>query len=71
MFPRGPIRTPATDITLAWPTFSAAADEAGLSRRYGGIHLEEGDEDARKAGQRIGQSVWTKAGQLFRGHDQH
>jgi vanadium-dependent haloperoxidase-like protein/uncharacterized protein DUF6851 len=63
--------TPATDITLAWPTFSAAADEAGLSRRYGGIHLEEGDEDARKAGQRIGQSVWTKAGQLFRGHDQH
>ncbi|GAB3407547.1 vanadium-dependent haloperoxidase [Flindersiella endophytica] len=60
--------TPAADITLSWPTFTAAADEAGLSRRYGGIHLEEGDEDARKAGQRIGQDVWTKAGQLFHGN---
>jgi hypothetical protein len=59
--------TPATDVTLSWPTFTAAADEAGLSRRYGGIHLEAGDEDARKAGQRIGHGAWTKANRLFRG----
>src|SRR5439155_20769528 len=25
---------PSTDVTLSWPTFSAAADEAGISRRY-------------------------------------
>ena len=30
--------TPAKDVTLYWPTFSAAANEAGMSRRYGGIH---------------------------------
>src|SRR5207237_10674357 len=27
---------PASKVTLSWPTFSAAADEAGMSRRYGG-----------------------------------
>ncbi|MBA2682055.1 MAG: hypothetical protein H0U76_27140 [Ktedonobacteraceae bacterium] len=34
---------PATDLTLSWPTFSAAAGQAGLSRRYGGIHFQTGD----------------------------
>lgn len=30
-----PGAVPATDIVLSWPTFKAAADEAGISRRYG------------------------------------
>lgn len=59
--------TPSADVVLSWPTFTAAADEAGMSRRYGGIHLEAGDEDARKAGQRLGHGAWTKANRLFRG----
>jgi len=29
---------PAQDEFMYWSTFSAAADEAGVSRRYGGIH---------------------------------
>jgi hypothetical protein len=32
--------SPAKDGTLSWPTFSAAAAEAGMSRRYGGIHRQ-------------------------------
>src|SRR2546425_8459841 len=31
-----PGATPAADVTLSWATFSEAADEAGISRRYGG-----------------------------------
>jgi hypothetical protein len=31
--------TPAADVVLSWPTFSAAAEQAGRSRRYGGIHF--------------------------------
>ena len=29
---------PATAQTLSWSSWQAMADEAGLSRRYGGIH---------------------------------
>jgi hypothetical protein len=37
---------PAADLMLAWETFSEAADQAGISRRYGGIHFRQGDLDA-------------------------
>ncbi len=37
-------------FTLSWPTFSAAADEAGISRLYGGIHFRLGDQEGRKLG---------------------
>jgi hypothetical protein len=53
--------TPASAITLSWPTFSAAADQAGLSRRYGGIHFEQGDLDGRHLGRQIGAAVWARA----------
>jgi hypothetical protein len=52
---------PATDVTLAWATFSAAADEAGLSRRYGGIHFPDGDLAGRRMGRQVGAQVWDKA----------
>jgi hypothetical protein len=35
--------TPQESLTLSWSTFSNTADEAGISRRYGGIHFEAGD----------------------------
>ena len=56
---------PAQAVTLAWKTFREAADEAGMSRRYGGIHFEDGDLVARKMGAQIGEQVWLKAEQLF------
>jgi hypothetical protein len=53
--------TPSDDITLSWPTFSAAADEAGLSRRFGGIHFPDGDLRGRTLGRQVGEQVWNKA----------
>ena len=53
--------TPAEDLTLTWATFSAAADQAGISRRYGGIHFEQGDLDGRETGRKAAQQCWNKA----------
>jgi hypothetical protein len=58
---------PRTDVTLSWQTFSEAADEAGFSRRYGGIHFESGDLEGRSLGRRIGALVWQKARAYFDG----
>jgi hypothetical protein len=58
---------PASDLTLRWSTFSDAADEAGISRRYGGIHFVDGDIQARKMGRKIGKQAWRKALTYFHG----
>ena len=52
--------TPATDITLSWPTLTAAAKDAGLSRRLGGIHFQDGDEHGYNLGQRVGTNVLAR-----------
>lgn len=58
---------PAADTTLYWATFSDAADEAGISRRYGGIHFIDGDLISRKIGRLIGQQAWKKSLRYFNG----
>ncbi|MBA2351716.1 MAG: vanadium-dependent haloperoxidase [Burkholderiales bacterium] len=58
---------PSKDVTLSWPTFKDAADQAGLSRRYGGIHFNDGDENARVLGPQIAEQAWEKAQKLFAG----
>ncbi len=58
---------PATDVTLSFPTFSSAADQAGMSRRYGGIHFAKGDLTGRALGRVIGAAVWAKAKTYFDG----
>jgi hypothetical protein len=58
---------PASNLTLRWRTFSDAADEAGISRRYGGIHFIDGDIQARKMGRKIGKLAWRKALTYFHG----
>jgi hypothetical protein len=65
-FPAGSSRiepgaTPAQDLTLTWSTFKGAADQAGLSRRYGGIHFEHADLDGRAAGRLVAQQAWSRA----------
>jgi hypothetical protein len=62
-----PGAVPARDVTLSWATFSEAADQAGLSRRYGGIHFEQGDLDARRTGRLAAVRAWDKAQALLRG----
>jgi len=49
--------TPTDTVTLEWDTFTEAADEAGISRLYGGIHFEEGDLNGRKLGREVGNAV--------------
>ncbi len=56
-----PGAVPATAVTLSWNTFSEAADEAGISRRYGGIHFEQGDLVGRALGRQVAAQAWDKA----------
>jgi hypothetical protein len=62
-----PGAVPSNDITLSWATFSDAANQAGLSRRYGGIHFEQGDLDARATGRIAARVVWERAREYWEG----
>jgi hypothetical protein len=63
-----PDRTPTAPVTLSWRTFSEAADEAGLSRRLGGIHFWSGDHAGRQLGRRVGRLAWKRSVALIQGH---
>lgn len=56
-----PGATPAHSITLHWETFTAAADEAGISRRYGGIHFQPADLAGRALGRAVAQQAWERS----------
>jgi hypothetical protein len=58
---------PAADVTLSWPTFTAAAEEAGFSRLLGGIHFQQANLASRMIGKKIGKAVWKKAEAMFNG----
>ncbi|KYR01523.1 hypothetical protein DLAC_01514 [Tieghemostelium lacteum] len=60
---------PAEDIVLKWDTFSAASEQAGLSRRYGGIHYDFSDYTGRDMGTRVGEQVVKRSRLLFKGVD--
>jgi uncharacterized protein DUF6851/vanadium-dependent haloperoxidase-like protein len=64
--PVEPGSVPATDLTLTFATFSDAANQAGMSRRYGGIHFKEGDLQSRALGRLVGAQAWAKAKSYFR-----
>jgi len=51
---------PTSEITLSWSTFSEAADEAGISRLYGGIHFNDGDINGRTLGRQVGNEVFAR-----------
>lgn len=53
--------TPTTSVTLSWSTFSAAADEAGMSRRHGGIHFESDDLVGRAVGRLVAEKAWNRS----------
>ncbi len=58
---------PAETIILHWPTLQAAADEAGISRLYGGIHIQDGDIRGRELGRSAGEQAYAKARHLWSG----
>ena len=55
---------PGAAATISWPSFSAAAEAAGLSRRYGGIHFAQGDLKGRALGVAVGITVIKRVGSL-------
>jgi len=58
---------PAGAVTLHWETFSEAADGAGISRRYGGIHFTDGDLMGRALGRGVAAQTWNKVRTLLSG----
>jgi hypothetical protein len=59
---------PAADVPLSWPTFTDASNEAGMSRRYGGIHFYSGDMNGRAVGRQVAQYVYSKAQSYIKGN---
>lgn len=59
--------TPVGPITLHWRTFTEAANQAGMSRRLGGIHFKAADLAGRLLGRLVAVQVWTKAQTYFDG----
>jgi hypothetical protein len=58
---------PTEDITLQWATYYDAADQAGISRLFGGIHISADDFEGRKIGSQCGKDAWDLARQFFDG----
>jgi hypothetical protein len=59
--------TPRKAVTLHWRTLSDAADQAGWSRRFGGIHFRDGDRQGRAMGRQVGRLVWARSQLLWGG----
>jgi hypothetical protein len=58
---------PTADVKLQWATYFDAADDAGISRLYGGIHIAADDVSGRRLGARCGQDAWALALRYFDG----
>ena len=58
---------PSANVTLTYGTYFDAADAAGQSRLWGGIHIEADDFMGRMTGSEIGQDAYALAGQYFAG----
>ena len=58
---------PAEDLTLQWATYYDAADDAGISRLYGGIHISADDFAGRRLGAICGKDAWELAQRYFDG----
>ena len=58
---------PTSDVTLQWATYFDAADQAGISRLYGGIHIVQDDAEGRLVGAVVGADAWALAGSYFDG----
>lgn len=60
-------RGPSVEVRLQWATYFDAADQAGQSRLWGGIHLEPDDFVGRRLGQQVGREALAHADDLFAG----
>ena len=54
-------------MTTQWATYFDAADQAGISRLYMGIHIAQDDVEGRIIGSEVGIAAWALAQQYFDG----
>lgn len=69
--PAGSLRVeqgPSSDVVLEWATYFDAADQAGQSRLFGGIHVQADDFSGRVIGAACGKEAWALAQQYFAGN---
>jgi hypothetical protein len=68
--PRGALKIengPSRDLTLQWATYYDAADAAGQSRLWMGIHVPPDDLAGRRVGAQCGKAAWERAQRHFGG----
>jgi hypothetical protein len=58
---------PSEDVTLTWAKYYDAADEAGISRLWGGIHPTQDDLPARIIGSKVGIAASELSKRYFNG----
>ena len=58
---------PTQAVTLQWATYYDAADQAGISRIFGGIHITADDFAGRKLGSQCGKDAWELAQRYWTG----
>jgi hypothetical protein len=58
---------PSVPMTLQWATYYDAADQAGISRIWGGIHPPIDNLMGRRAGRQVGLDVWALAQKYWDG----
>jgi hypothetical protein len=58
---------PSETVVLQWATYQDAADQAGQSRLWGGIHIVADDFEGRKLGALIGNAAFDRALPYFDG----
>jgi hypothetical protein len=52
---------PSDAVELQWASYYDAADQAGQSRVWGGIHITQDDFDGRRVGSSVGMTALAKA----------
>jgi len=62
---------PTRPVTLQWATYFDAADSAGISRLFMGIHIAADDFEGRKIGSTCGKRAWALALRYFAGSVRH
>lgn len=58
---------PSADVILQWATYYDAADQAGQSRLFGGIHVQADDFTGRIVGSMCGKDAWLLAQRYYAG----
>lgn len=58
---------PSVPVKLQWATYNDAADQAGQSRIWGGIHIWPDDYQGRILGERVGEDAAARARTWFDG----